>query len=439
MKCRRRLARALAFAFLVSLAAIAQPSAQKTSPNGQLDSAVAELRYEDLADAVKSLPADPEQDYFAGVLANREGRVQESIRRLEAALPSIRKANPARAAVALHTLADDYVKSYRYRDANSAYQDLLTHFRHEVDTAELQGLEDDASVAKLLVDAPAQSISFDGPVQIKTYHSPLGTIDTDLAVNGVTGPWILDTGANFSVVSASYARRLGLNPSRGEGQTQGISGAENRLHVAILPELRIGGATVRNVVLLVLEDGSLNVQSGKDTHYQINAIVGYPLFQALQRVTFAAGEMSAAGSADDASRGAKLFMEDLSPLIECQFRGRNLLFDLDTGASASVLSVRFYRDFPEAFRSLSPKPDGLAGAGGVKIVEAYHLPEMMLEVGDQAVVLHNATALPVAQNTWLDKTYGNLGRDLMEGFRSFTLDFANMRFAMAPAAGANGK
>jgi hypothetical protein len=32
----------------------------------------------------------------------------------------------------------------------------------------------------------------------------------------------------------------------------------------------------------------------------------------------------------------------------------------------------------------------------------------------------------------MDKVYGNLGRDLVETFPSFTIDFANMRFFIEP-------
>ena len=59
----------------------------------------------------------PERDYFAGVLANRTGRIEASIRLLNSALPSLREAQAARAVVTLETLADDYTKTFDYGDA----------------------------------------------------------------------------------------------------------------------------------------------------------------------------------------------------------------------------------------------------------------------------------------------------------------------------------
>jgi len=61
-----------------------------------------------------------ERDYFAGVMANRTGHVEDSIRLLNSALPAIRESQPARAAIALEALADDYTKTFRYSDAARA-------------------------------------------------------------------------------------------------------------------------------------------------------------------------------------------------------------------------------------------------------------------------------------------------------------------------------
>jgi predicted aspartyl protease len=406
-------------------AAAALPSIQS------LDAMVQELRYEDLEASLPSLPAEAEHDYFAGILANREGRMDESIQLLRPAIPRIQRDHPAQAAIGLWALADDLVKSYRYREAIGDYETLLAHFRGYLDHTDQQTVEDDYNTIKLLQDAPPQTVSLDGPVRIPTHRGVLGTVDADLTVNGVRASWILDTGANFTAISAGFARRLGVSLSRGEAQTQGITGAENHLRVAILPELKLGSATVHNVVLLVLDDQNLNVPYGRDKHFQIDAVLGFPVFQALGAVTFTRDGWLEAGAAS-AGTGAKLFMHQLTPLVECSVDGRKLLFSLDTGATASVFSARYYHEFPSAFRTLKKRPYGMAGAGGMKVLSVYYVPQATLGVGETPAVLQHVPVIPSARNTDLDKAYGNLGRDLVAGFRSFTLDFAHMRFALGP-------
>jgi hypothetical protein len=111
-------------------------------------------------------------------------------------------------------------------------------------------------------------------------------MNTDLTVDGVRGSWLLDTGANFSVVTKSFAKRLGLRALPGFTQTtSGISGIENPLQVAVMPTLEMGGAELHNVVVLIFDDANLNVSLGKEA-YQIQGIIGYPVFQALGVITF---------------------------------------------------------------------------------------------------------------------------------------------------------
>jgi hypothetical protein len=56
--------------------------------------------------------------------------------------------------------------------------------------------------------------------------------------------------------------------------------------------MRVGGATLTNVVLLILDDENLQVGSGPDA-YQISAVLGYPILEALGVVTFTRDEFLA--------------------------------------------------------------------------------------------------------------------------------------------------
>ena len=377
------------------------------------------------------MPPSPDRDYFAGVLANRAGRVNESIALLTKALPQIEASSPARAAVGFESLADDYVKAYRYSDALPAYEKLFQKFASQMDPVEKKSVEDDYHAVMLLKDTPPQTVSFDGPIDLPLQRNPkIGTIDSTFTVNGVEQSWILDTGANFSTVSASFAAKLGLKLSKGTAQTQGVTGAENKLHIAIVPEMKLGGATVRNVVLLVLDDENLNLQISKTEKYQIDAVLGYPVMQALKRVTFTKdGHLLAGPDSVPAQNGARLYMDRLTPLLECAVGDRKVLFSFDTGADSSMLTDRYRRDFPSAFQGLLQKPYMMDGAGGMRSVPAYFLPEVELGVGNAHPVLKKVAVVPVL-GTDTDRTYGNLGRDLVDAYQSFTIDFENMSFAL---------
>jgi len=396
------------------------------------DQELKEFRLDDLEARLATMEPGSERDYFAGVLANREGHILESIQLLNSVLPSIRRSRPDRAVVALQALADDYTKSFQYGDAAQAYGDLLTHFSSQLEPEELKGSKDDAGLAQVLREAPAQTVTWDGAVRLKTERNPLNSMNVELTVNGVQGPWLLDTGANLSLVSKSFAERLGLKFLPGVAQTPGgLTGIENPLRVALLPTLQIGGATLHNVVVMVLDDANLNIKLGKQK-YQINGIIGYPVFQALGTITFLHdGEFEAGNKARATGTGARMYMNQLTPIIECKVEGNDLPFSFDTGASGTDLLVRYYQRFHSESKAWKKGKAKTAGAGGVVKREIYIQPQVKLGIGDKTVTLERVSIYTSGTGTDThDVLYGNLGQDVVVNFESFTLDFSTMTFSL---------
>jgi predicted aspartyl protease len=412
-----------------STAAIAQ------SPDVELKN----FRLDALQKTLQAMGHGAEREYFEGMLANRTGRIADSIRLLNDALPHIRQSQPVRAALALRTLGDNYDKTFRYADAYRAYDDLLAHFAGQLDMEDLQGVRDDAQSDRILRDAPAQTIAWNGPVHLQTHRNTMGSMVTDLTVNGVRGPWLLDTGANTSVVSRSFARQLGIKPLHGYANAMaGVTGIENRSQLAVLPVLQVGGATLHNVVLLILDDANLNMRlptgpnGAQYTTYQINAIIGYPVFQALSAITFLHDGGFEAGSATQRGvGGTPLYMRLLMPVIDCEVNGQHLPFSFDTGASGTTLSVRYYEQFRNKALKWKKGENVSVGGGGMVRQKVYLQPTVKLSVGDKVATIRNVTIIPRKMGSdQLDELYGNLGQDVVSGFESFTLDFSNMTLSL---------
>src|SRR5262249_50587688 len=150
-------------------------------------------------------------DYFEGILASRSGRSNDAVALLNRALPALRTSQPRRAAQALDAMADASAIAYRYADAARAYDELEQRFAQHLG----RPVSQDAALMRILAGAPAQTVASHGPARLKTSRNPIGVPTVNLTVNNVRGQWLLDTGANYSVVSQSFAKRLGLSPLAG--------------------------------------------------------------------------------------------------------------------------------------------------------------------------------------------------------------------------------
>jgi hypothetical protein len=424
----RAIRRALSASLLAfALTSLAQTvDIHKPTTCGELYSEAITLRYEDLARDLSQLPPGLEHDVFAGVLGDRTSHFDESIRLLTPI--SLTTDIPRNLmALALGSLADDYVKTFRYAQASALYTRLLTEDPDVLPPTLLKDDQDDADTLKLLLTAPPQTISIAAPIYIPTASDRLGSITANLTVHDVTAPWILDTGANFSVVSESFARQLGLTLSTGIAHTQGATGAENPLHTAILDTLPIGTATVHNVVLLVLPDANLTLGTGRKK-YIIPAILGEPVFQALGILRFTHDHHFQAGpTLPVTGDSSPIFMEKLNILFSCRTHNLSRPFLFDSGANATTFFVPYYREFATDFLHKKQGTRNGYGAGGTSTDQVYILDNVDLELANRILDLQHIAVDKDPQNTLSDEYEGSLGRDLLNSLDSLTLDLIHDR------------
>ena len=417
----------------VACATPAPPGAENVSAAtaAMADSDLQDYQLRALETRIQRMPAGPERDYFSGMLAARSGRFGDAVARLNRALPHFRKTAPKRAAMALEAIATAYRADNQYGDAARAYAELSDHLAGQLDHFPA----DDAALARILSGTSPQTISWHGPVKLKTSNNPIGSRDAELVVNGVRAPWLLDTGANQSVVTRTFAERLGVMPLPGVAPVgSGVTGRQSSVRAAVLPTMQVGGAALTNVVLLVIDDENLRIGFGPDT-YQINAILGYPILKALGVVTFTRDEFLAGEAAEANGRGVRMYMRGLTPAIECEVEGRPLLFTLDTGASSTDLSVRYYELFRAQADSWKTQTGGSAGAGGSSKYDIYIQPRLVMEMGTSTVTLKDVSILPIRMNAAIDVLFGNLGQDFVAGFESFSLNFSTMTFSSGAPRG----
>jgi predicted aspartyl protease len=414
---------------------VEQVSVREHSENAgsDLDRLVREKRYPELE---RELPSSHltavERSYFEGILADRSNHVPQAITTLESISPSLRTTNRGRAAAALRTLAGDYFKVGRYDDASGVYSDLLEHFAGEFKPAERRAIGDNQQTFVLLRGAAPQTVSGERSFSVRVQRNPIGDLDVPLQIGDAKQSWIFDTGANISTITLSTAKRLGLTISKGHARTQGgATGAEVPLWTAVIPRLSFGAAILRNVVALVTDDKALDIALGENGHYQIQGILGYPVLVALGSFAVTGDEMVVSANSQRSARSTRLYVEELTPLVMATVDGRDLLFGFDTGSSSAEFTSKYLHEFPRQFASLKTSEVRFGGAGGERVLPVYHLPRVELVLGSASAQLNNVPVLTRERGVDpLDQVFGNLGQGLLDQFRSYTIDFNDMRLSV---------
>ena len=414
-------------ALLLLLVVCAAPSVLAQAANGapikRLETWVQQRDYLRLEQSPgQNLPPE-DADFFRGIMANRKNRITESIRLLQPLTTELAAQPPTwREQELLRTLADDYSKNFDYAKSADTYAALLKRYDKALPPEQRRTASERQVAMQILRTSPKQTVELNEPAMLASAHNKLGLTEIPVEIDGKREMWVLDTGANTSVITESTAQRIGLKVLPGTGQTGGYTGAPVRFHIGVAPELKIGNTVFHNVELDVAEDKEFNIGG-----YQISGLVGYPLQSALGRITFYADGHVGLNTEPTSKSGSEMFMEEQMPAGAVRAGGAERLFTLDTGAG-STFSFRFYNVVkPQLTKAMRSRSE-LSGAGGTRKMRSYVLPELKMSIGGEDLMLKSVTVLPqpVGGNSVGDLFFGNLGQDVFGAFKSFTFDFQRM-------------
>jgi hypothetical protein len=266
-------------------------------------------------------------------------------------------------------------------------------------------------------------------IERRAYSRVQGKIEDEnlfvpLTISGKTVHWMLDTGANFSVVSESEAKVLGLTVVHANLQGVDVNGGHQTMNIATVPTLEIGNIRLHNVGMTVIPDSvppmSL-LPAGE------RGILGLPAIMQLGALRWTRDGMVEAGFRTKRRGEPNLCFDGFAPLTPVVVEGRTLDFLFDTGNGAGTqLWRKFGEAFPDLLRDKGTKDTkSVRQIGGATEREVIALPELHLLLGGFDTLLKPARVFgkPVGN----DYYYGLAGMDLMMQARRVTVDFSAMR------------
>lgn len=318
---------------------------------------------------------------------------------------------------------DNHVKLFQYRDAHLTTQLLLHKYRTALSAAEREDVRNSDLIWKGLQDVPPQTTSITSETQIGYRRDLAGLITVPVSFVDSSFYFVFDTGANFSVITESYARKALLHKLNVRFKVRAITGLQVNASLGIADELRLGNIVVKNVVFMIFPDSSLSFARGL---YTIKGILGFPVIEQLQEIRIDKNSLTVPQVAVD--RHLRNFgVDELLPVISVGYYSDTLAFTFDTGAQFTFLNEPFYRDYKTLVDTAGYSFEmQIGGAGGVARSKAYRLAQVPITVAGQPALLKEV-AVKTSSTTPKDKLYyGNLGQDIMNQFKEMVINFRYM-------------
>jgi predicted aspartyl protease len=233
--------------------------------------------------------------------------------------------------------------------------------------------------------------------------------------------YILDSGANYSVLIRSEAERLGLKVIRAGVDVGSSTSARVSADVAVAPLVLLGNLEYHDVVFLVMPDSAFSFKG-----FQIPGILGYQVFAGMGAVTTHRDHVVDVPKEVPAKRLDNIVFDGGDLLTQLLVDGQPVLCRLDTGAEHTVFYKPYYDAHKEQVeKARKTRAARTGGAGGIRTYLSYRLPELSVTLAGRSVTLKKVdvyTEKVVPQ----DYLMCNLGQDALKSFKSYTINLKAM-------------
>ncbi len=317
----------------------------------------------------------------------------------------------------------NYVNLFMYKDAFEAGEILLAEHKNLMEKKEIEDLENSSSIFKAGFSLPPQTFETTGDTRMETKKDLAGLINIKAGINGNDEDFIFDTGANFSTVSESFAKKIGLIFLEGRIEVGTATSVKVSSRLAYAPSLNIGSFKFKNVLFLVLPDEALSFAGGL---YVINGIIGFPVIKEMKEIHFTDSELYIPEKPKSSSY-SNLALNGFLPVIETFADSDTLVFSFDTGAKRTIIYYPYYKKYKSIIDSkYEPVDIKVGGAGGDETLKGYKINEMNFRISDGKTILKNVSLLSEQIKDKDEYIEGNLGGDFFSSFKTMIINFEDM-------------
>jgi len=281
---------------------------------------------------------------------------------------------------------------------------------------------------RALVEFPAGVDRVTLPTVFQPHH-----VDVHVMIGDRMVDLVLDSGAGGIFLDSEVAKSLGLSVI---GRHEAVTAQRHESGRAIVPEMRVGSLTMRNVAITV---GPLAWKTGSDVKevgllgFDFIAELGLTIDYANQTVTAVpTGTMPA--PTDPGTIALDVRLGTGQPLTSARVNGSaSERWMIDTGAGGPVLIFSYFaRRHPEALRDAGSVFDrrqrDFYGIGGAFDTKSYRVADFQLGPVDFKNFL---CYLVTSKGAYDSPTDGTIGPDFLKYF-TVSFDYVNSRLYLVP-------
>ena len=320
----------------------------------------------------------------------------------------------------LNVKADNYVRSYQYKEAAEVYNLLQSMASDSVEIAAYQNVQ---ALYGTLATVKPQQIHLHRDTEIKAYRNRFNHLMTPVKCGGVTDEFVFDSGANLSTISDSCAIKMGLTIFESSIKVGTVTDVSIRTKLAVADSLYVGGILFENVVFLVAPAAQMSFPS---VNYEIHGVVGFPVFYQMGEIHVRKDGTIFIPQEPGNRHLENMFLHGLNPVVQLLSGNDTLLLTFDTGAKSSELSKKYYENHKADVEQKGKlKTSMRGGGGGIVETEEYNLPDFPYQIGNSRNVLPEISVN--IQDYNFNKPFdGNLGQDVIMQFNEMILNFKYM-------------
>ncbi|MRT92738.1 retropepsin-like aspartic protease [Ancylomarina sp. 16SWW S1-10-2] len=413
--------------YLLIVFVLASCSSHSTQSKNEIDKQLKSLNF---FEAKRELETSKtkllKQDYlyFSGIINNAFNKNAESLNNFQELLEDYGpKLSDSLKAKVLQTQLNLYLKIFEYKKGSLVGEELIKHYSKVLKPSILNDIRNTLDICRILKQIPNQIITKneDDVVVLPIVRDKANLQRIPVRISNIEKNMIFDSGANLSLMSDSFAKKVGVTKLKGTINV-GTGTDDVKVSLGVVKSMYLGSILFENIIFLIFPDAMLY---SAEIDYSMDAIIGYPVMSQLGEFTIDNINNQFIIPIEPELTGVSNFaLNELNLLVLATHKNDSLLFHFDSGSDRTSLFNRYYLKHKSEIDNLQLKTEqiNLQGAGSTKQIDSYSIPDFDIQFTSKKIHF-NSIDLYLEEVSEYD---GRIGQDIISNMKKLTMNFDKM-------------